>query len=168
MKQKLLILSVLFLSFSSYGQDIEGFGGSIGSPLGDAGDIYEYAIGVHGYWLMNVEDNIHAGIATGYNYFIAGDSDLEDVFENTSILNFGLSARYTFLENFSAGVEGGVAATNDLAMEWGIGYYVKPQVAYRIEIIEVSGFYQHLDIEDQNFPTIGIGISLVDFGWLEM
>jgi len=166
MKKVLLIaaLAVFGLGVSNAQEEGLKLGVTAGLPIGDAGDVSTFGIGLDVSYLWEVGDGFLVGATTGYQHFF-GDSGEESFmgisykfeYDDFQFIPLAASARYYFSDEFFAGADLGYAIGLNDGNDG--GFYYRPKVGYGFGNIAVHASYAGVSMDGFTFSYIGVGIE---------
>lgn len=160
MKKVILVAALALFGFSVNAQ--EGFkaGINLGLPVGDAGDLSGFSVGVDALYHWEVSETFHAGVATGFtNAFgktIEGDG-FEIEVDNVQFLPIAASGRFSASEEFKIGADLGYAVGINDGNDG--GFYYRPIVGYGVsEKVEINASYTGISLDGGTWSTINLGV----------
>ncbi len=161
--KKVLFIAVLVIGsiFSANAQGGFNVGVNFALPVGDAGDVSSFSIGLDLNYLFEVSELFDAGIATGYTHAIGkGEEFGIIIIENPDIdfIPFAGAARFNVSEDFVLGADIGYA----IGLTDGIdgGFYYRPLIGYNItDSIQINASYTGISLDGATWSTIGIGAT---------
>ena len=162
MKKLVLIISIIFASYSANAQFRAGVSGGI--PIGDSGDFSNFALLVDASYLFDVSQVIQVGPTIGYSHsFLDSDFDLDDI----QFIPIAAAGRFKISDGFKFGIDLGYAIGVNDGNDGGL--YYSPRIQYSVsEVIDIVGAYRGVDIKG-NTPfyelrwdmfTVGIEIGI--------
>lgn len=126
-----------------------------GIPVGDAGDVSSFNLGLdlRGQYLFN--PNFAIGLASGYTHYFA-KSDFEDF----GIIPVAAFARYYFTKSgLFVGADLGYGFLSNVDNNDG-GLYLNPQFGYHNRDWNIYAFYQNTFAQnDTNLQSVGVGVT---------
>ncbi|WP_343486749.1 outer membrane beta-barrel protein [Allomuricauda sp. d1] len=144
----------------------EGFklGANVALPVGDAGDISSFSLGLDAKYHWEISDTFYAGVATGFtNAFgktetISEDGfELEVEFEDVQFLPIAASGKFNASEDFSIGADLGYAVGISDGNDG--GFYYRPGVGYKIGgNTELNLSYTGISLDGGTWSTIALGV----------
>ena len=159
--RKLVIIAV-FAVFGFSAQAQEGFkaGVNLGLPVGDAGDVSGFSIGLDVLYHWAVSDEFNAGIATGFTNAFGKSIDAGiasfDV-PDVQFIPVAASGRFSLTDEFSAGADLGYAIGINDGNDG--GFYYRPIVGYGVsDNVEVNLSYTGISIDGFTWSTINLGV----------
>lgn len=160
MKKVLLIAAFAFVSFGVQAQEGFKLGVYAQLPIGDAGDITSFGLGLDAAYMFEVSDSFDAGIATGFiNTFVK--KELTDLGADSAVQFIPIAAagRFSASEEFVIGADLGYALGINDGNDG--GFYYRPLVGYNIsEKTQLNVSYTGVSIKDadSSFSTINLGV----------
>jgi len=160
MKKLLLLAAVAMFGFTATAQNFSA-GVTAGLPIGDAGDLYTFNVGLDLNALWEVSDDFDAGVATGYNHSFGDEIDLGGFgaveVEDFQYIPLAGAARFNASEEFQIGADLGYAIA--LGDSDG-GFYYRPMVGYNVsENTQISASYRGVSANGGSFSTINLGVN---------
>jgi hypothetical protein len=126
-----------------------------GVPVGDAGDISSFNLGLdlRGQYLFN--PNFAIGVASGYSHYFGKDS-----FEDFGVIPVAGFVRYYFTpKGLFLGADLGYGFLTNIDNNEG-GLYVNPQIGYHNYDWNIYAFYQNTFAEnDVDLQNVGVGVT---------
>lgn len=160
MKKGIFLILVSVFAVQAYAQ--EGFkaGVNLGLPVGDAGDVSGFSIGLDAMYHWQVSDSFNAGVATGFTNAFGksidtgfGDIEIPDV----QFLPIAASGRFMPSEGFSIGADLGYAIGISDGNDG--GFYYRPIVGYAIATsTELNLSYTGISLDGGSWSTINLGV----------
>ncbi|WP_298902775.1 transporter [uncultured Psychroserpens sp.] len=153
--KKLMLLTVVavFGLTSGFAQSYSA-GVTVGLPIGDAGDLYTFNVGIDLDALWDISEEFEAGVATGYNHSVL-DSDLNG--DDFQYIPLAGAARYSASDDFVLGADLGYA----IAVGDGDGgFYYRPMVGYNVsENTQITASYRGISVDGGSFSTVNLGVN---------
>lgn len=161
MRKLVIIIALAVFGFNLSAQEGIKVGINLGLPVGDAGDVSSFSIGLDAAYLWAVSDEFNAGIATGFTNAFGksidtglGSIDIGDV----QFLPVAASGRFNASEMFRVGADLGYALGINDGNDG--GFYYRPLVGYAVsENIEVNLSYTGISADGGTWSTINLGVS---------
>lgn len=155
MKQLMIAAFAVFAFAQVNAQELKG-GISVGLPVGDFSDAYTLNITGDLSYLWDVAENFKAGAATGISYNL-GDSDFN--VDDAIFLPLAGAARYSFTDDFAAGVDLGYAIGISPSGNDG-GFYYAPRLQYSFsESLGLVLAYRGVSLDGGSFDTVTLGLE---------
>ena len=159
--KKVLIMAVLaFIGFSATAQDGLKLGAHLGLPVGDAGDLSGFSVGIDAQYLFETAGDFDLGVAAGFtNAFVKtlGDDSFSIEIDDIQFLPIAGVARYKASEEFSIGADLGYALGINDGNDG--GFYYRPTVGYSIsENVEINASYSGISLDGGSWSTINLGV----------
>ena len=156
--KKLLLVTVAIFAFatvSAQGQFKAGVFG--GLPIGDAGDLSTFTLGVDVSYLFEMSEDFDLGPAIGFsNSFLDDDFVGDDI----QFLPIAAAGRYSVSDKFTLGADLGYAVGVNEGNDG--GFYYSPRVQYGVsDAIDIVLAYRGVSADGGSFDVITLGI---DFG----
>lgn len=173
MKKLFLLVAIATLGMStSFAQGSFKVGANFALPIGDAGDVSTFSVGLDAAFLIAVSDKFEVGGATGFtNAFgdtfrvLGTDLDYDDV----QFVPIAAAARFLPTEKFYVGADLGYAIGINDGNDG--GFYYRPRVGYQInDLIGVNVSYTGISRGEESvngvvvapsstWSTIGAGVE---------
>jgi hypothetical protein len=140
----------------------EGFkaGINLGLPVGDAGDVSGFSIGVDALYHWAVADSFNAGVAAGFTNAFGKDIDtgLGTVeIPDVQFLPIAASGRFSASDEFVVGADLGYAIGISDGNDG--GFYYRPIVGYAVaESTEINLSYTGISLDGGTWSTINLGV----------
>tara|TARA_R110000796_G_scaffold35017_3_gene90203 strand:+ start:189278 stop:189757 length:480 start_codon:yes stop_codon:yes gene_type:complete len=155
MKKVVLVIVIVLFGFSVQAQEGFKLGANIGLPIGDAGDLSSFSIGLDVAYMFEVSDSFDAGIVSGFSHaFLKDGLDGEVQF-----LPIAASGRFKAADKFSIGADLGYAMGINDGNDG--GFYYRPIAGYNIsEKVQLNLSYTGISANDADFSwsTINLGV----------
>lgn len=154
-KLSFLLMMMIGLVFTNAqeGTNWLKLGAHAGIPVGDAGDVSSFALGIDGKYQFLTYNHFGIGVATGYSHFFQKDDN------NVSFGIVPLAAllRYYPTERFFLGADLGYGFLTGDAEDG--GFYYRPEIGYHDEKWNVFGFYQGVAADGFAPAQVGVGVN---------
>ncbi len=158
--KKVLVVALALIGFSMNAQEGFKLGANLGLPVGDAGDVSGFSVGLDAQYMFETAGEFDLGVATGFtNSFgkTIGDSTFSIEIEDVQFLPLAGVARYKASEEFSIGADLGYAVGINDGNDG--GFYYRPTVGYAVsEGIEVNASYTGISLDGGTWSTINLGV----------
>lgn len=158
MKKLFLVAAFALIGFGVQAQEGFKLGANVGIPVGDAGDITSFSLGLDVAYMFGVSDNFDVGVATGFtNAFVK--SELKDLGADSAVqfLPLAAAARFMASEDFSIGADLGYAIGINEGNDG--GFYYKPTVGYMVsEATQLNLSYAGVSLEGVSFSSVNLGV----------
>ncbi|MBC8754782.1 hypothetical protein H2O64_08875 [Kordia sp. YSTF-M3] len=156
MKKIILVAVVALFGFTMNAQNGDfkvGLNGAL--PIGDAGDVSSFSIGLDVAYLWDVSEKFDVGVASGFtNAFIKDEFEGAD---NVQFLPIAGAARYNVSSDFFLGADLGYAIGINDGNEG--GFYYRPKVGYNFsEKVGINLSYTGIS-NDGDWSTIALGVE---------
>lgn len=153
-------VAVFGFAFTANAQSFElGVNGAL--PIGDAGDVADFSIGIDAAALWDVAEDFDAGVATGFtNAFTNDITILGQTVEvdNVQFVPIAGAARYNVSSDFFLGADVGYAIGINDGNDG--GFYYRPKVGYDVsEKININLSYTGISRDGGSWDTIGLGVA---------
>ena len=143
-----------------YAQEGLKAGINLGIPVGDAGDISGFSIGLDAMYHWEVTNSFHAGIAGGFTNAFGksldtgfGSVEIEDV----QFLPIAASGRFLPSEEFKVGLDLGYAIGISDGNDGGL--YYRPIIGYAVTPgTEINFSYTGISLDGFTWSTINLGV----------
>jgi len=159
MKKVLIIAAVALVGFSVTAQDGLKIGANLGLPVGDAGDVSGFSIGIDAQYMFETAGEFDLGVAAGFtNAFgkTIGDSAFSIEIDDIQFLPIAGAARFNASEEVSIGADLGYALGINDGNDG--GFYYRPTVGYSIsENVEINASYSGISLDGGTWSTINLG-----------
>jgi len=155
---KKVLLIAVFAIFGLGTVHAQGFSGgaNIGLPVGDSSNGSSFSFGADVLYMFNADEDFTYGAASGYQYFL-GKSIGGVTLPSTSYLPIAGAARYALSDQFSAGVDLGLAFI--MSGGSGSGFYYKPMVVYNLnDTMKLNAYYSGVSVSNGSKSAVGVGI----------
>ncbi|MGB5435835.1 MAG: outer membrane beta-barrel protein [Maribacter sp.] len=160
MKKVVLVASLALIGFSMNAQDGFKLGANLGLPVGDAGDVSGFSVGLDAQYMFETAGEFDLGVATGFtNSFgkTIGDSTFSIEVDDVQFLPLAGVARYKASEEFSIGADLGYALGINDGNDG--GFYYRPTVGYAVsEGIEINASYTGISLDGGTWSTVNLGV----------
>ncbi len=159
MKKLLMIAAMAVFGFSNAQ---EGFkiGAHIGIPVGDAGDVSSFTLGLDGAYMWNVAPSFDLGVATGYSHFFGKSFDVPGgsiKADDFGFIPLAVAGKYRFSGSpVSLGLDLGYGFATKNNMDG--GFYFQPKVAYNFSQGELYLGYQGVS-NDYSVGAVNLGYN---------
>lgn len=158
MKNLILFFAIIFIGFSAYGQRFS-IGTNFGAPVSDAHDFYVFNSGIDAnYWF--VSDKFSAGIATGFEFFLANDLNItrnwDLTLKNASFVPVAFAGRVDVSSKFILGADVGYAigVGNDG------GFYYRPLIGFSLkDFLQLTLSYRGISVDGLSINAVTMGIN---------
>ena len=158
--KKVLVVALALIGFSMSAQDGFKLGANLGLPVGDAGDISGFSVGLDAQYMFETAGEFDLGVATGFtNSFgkTIGDSTFSIEVDDVQFLPLAGVARYKASEEFSIGTDLGYALGINDGNDG--GFYYRPTVGYAVsEGIEINASYTGISLDGGTWSTVNLGV----------
>jgi len=159
--KKLFLLGAFALFGAMNAQAGPQLGLNVGLPIGDAGDVYSFKVGVDVGYLWPVEESFNLGVATGYQAWFGktisyGMSDYK--VPTLSLVPIAASGQYRFTPEFSLGVDLGYGLLFQDGENDG-GFYYQPKAAYHFGANRVYLSYAGVSKDGNSISSINLGFT---------
>jgi hypothetical protein len=160
MKKSVFFIFLSILAVQVYAQEGLKAGINLGLPVGDAGDVSGFSIGLDAMYHWEVSEAFNAGIATGFTNAFGktidtgiGSFEVEDV----QFLPIAASGRFMPSEAFSVGLDLGYAIGISDGNDGGL--YYRPIVGYAVTTgTELNLSYTGISLDGATWSTINLGV----------
>lgn len=162
---KKLVLITMFAACSLGVTAQEGFraGINLAFPVGDAGEVSGFSLGIDALYHWAVTEDFNAGIATGFtNAFGKNiDSGIGSVeISDVQFLPIAASGRYNASDAFRVGIDLGYAIGISDGNDGGL--YYRPIAGIAVtEQTEVNLSYTGISLDGATWSTIALGVLFV-------
>ena len=162
MKKLVCIAALALFGLGVNAQEGLKVGINLGLPVGDAGDVSSFSIGLDAYYHWAVSDDFNAGVATGFTNAFGksidaggfGSIDIPDV----QFLPIAASGRFNASDMISVGADVGYALGISDGNDG--GFYYRPMVGYGVsDNVEVNLSYTGISLDGATWSTINLGVS---------
>ena len=162
MKKVLFIAAFLVAGVSMQAQEGASAGVNLGLPIGDAGDVSGFSIGVDFNYLWSAAESFDAGVAVGFTNAFGktidtpiGSFEVEDV----QFLPLAAAGRFHLSEDFSLGADLGYALGISDGNDG--GFYYRPMVGYSLsEKLGLTFSYTGISLDGGSWDTLNLGLML--------
>lgn len=160
MKKILLAVAMVATSFVANAQDGQfNLGANVALPVGNAGDLSSFAIGVEANYLFELSDEFKLGPSVGYMNYFGKDQTFDTGFgtvtvegANVGVMPIAAAARYNVSEDFVLGADLGVGI--GVSNSSGSDFYYRPLIGYNVsENVMLQASYNGMD----GFSSFGVG-----------
>ena len=160
MKKLLLAAVVGLFAFSATAQNFSA-GVHVGLPIGDAGDLYTFNVGIDVDALWEVSDDFDAGVATGYSHSFGDEIDLGSFgaieVDDFQYIPLAGAARFNASDDFQIGADLGYAIA---VGEGDGGFYYRPMLGYNVgENTQITASYRGISVDGGSFSTVNLGVN---------
>ncbi len=164
MKKLLLVAVVAVFGLTNMNAQNFGAGITLGLPIGDAGDLYTFNVGLDLNYMWEVSDSFEAGVASGYNHsfgdetsFSFGDATITADVDDFQYIPLAAAGRFNASEEFQVGADLGYA----IAVGDGDGgFYYRPMVGYSVsDNTQITVSYRGISVDGGSFSTINAGVN---------
>ncbi len=160
MKKIILVAAVALFGFTMNAQDFKvGLNGAL--PIGDAGDIATFSIGLDVAYLWEVSEKFDAGVASGFTSAFGDEVTILGTtveFDDVQFLPIAGAARYNVSSDFFLGADLGYAVGINDGNDG--GFYYRPKVGYNFsEKVSVNLSYTGIAVDGGSWDTIGLGVE---------
>jgi opacity protein-like surface antigen len=154
-------VAVFAFAFSANAQDGKfEVGVNAALPIGDAGDLYTFSIGIDAAYMWNVSEQFDAGVATGFTNAFGDEVSILGITveaEDAQFIPLAGSARYNVSSDFFLGADLGYAIGINDGNDG--GFYYRPKVGYNVsEKVSLNLSYTGIAVDGGSFDTIGLGV----------
>ena len=160
MKKVVLIAALALIGLSVNAQEGLKIGANLGLPVGDAGDVSGFSIGLDAQYMFETAGEFDLGVATGFtNAFgkTLGDSNFSIEIDDIQFLPLAGVARYKASEEISIGADLGYALGINDGNDG--GFYYRPTVAYTVsEGVEINASYTGISLDGGSWTAINLGV----------
>ncbi|MCW5517507.1 outer membrane beta-barrel protein [Muriicola sp. Z0-33] len=161
MRKLVIIAALAVFGFSANAQEGLKAGINLGLPVGDAGDVSGFSIGLDVWYHWAVSDDFNAGVATGFSNAFGksvdigiGSIDVPDV----QFIPVAASGRFNASDEFTIGADLGYAVGLNDGNDG--GFYYRPIVGYGVsDNIELSLSYTGISLDGATWSTINLGVN---------
>jgi hypothetical protein len=158
--KKVLVVALALIGFSMNAQEGFKLGANLGLPVGDAGDVSGFSVGLDAQYIFETAGEFDLGVATGFtNSFgkTIGDSTFSIEIDDVQFLPLAGVARYKASEEFSIGTDLGYALGINDGNDG--GFYYRPTVGYAVsEGIEINASYTGISLDGGTWSTVNLGV----------
>lgn len=161
--KKILFTVAAVLGFAAVSHAQEGFkvGANAALPIGDAGDLSTFSVGLDVAYLFEVSDAFYLGAATGFTNAFGEEVDFGFAtveVEDVQFVPVAAAARYYFADSFYGGADLGYAFGITEGMDG--GFYYRPKVGYNFsDLVGVNVSYTGVSLEGGSWDTVGLGVE---------
>lgn len=150
---------MIFAGHSANAQFSAGVYGAL--PIGDAGDLSSFGLGVDLTYLFEVGDTFGVGPTAGIAHFFTddvetpiGNVEIDDV----TFLPIALAGRFNVSDAFTLGADlgygVGINEDNDG------GFYYAPRIAYSVsDLIDIAFTYRGVSQDGSTWSWLGLGLE---------
>lgn len=160
MKKVVLVVALALIGFSLHAQDGLRLGANLGLPVGDAGDVSGFSIGLDAQYMFETAGEFDLGVATGFtNAFgkTIGDGTFSVEVDDVQFLPLAGVARFSASEEVSVGVDLGYAVGISDGNDG--GFYYRPTVGYDVsDNVEINASYTGISLDGGTWSTINLGV----------
>ena len=154
MKKLVLMAVVALFGFTATAQGF-GAGVNVGLPIGDAGDVASFNIGVDLNYLWEVSEDFAAGVTAGYSHNILKSEF--DAFDDVQFVPIAVRGAYSasdFTIGADIGYGVGINAGNDGGFLWA------PRVGDGIsDSTDIVLSYNNISQDGSTWSTINLGVN---------
>lgn len=159
MKKLLMIALISLFGYQANAQFSAGVWG--GLPIGDAGDIATFSLGVDLTYLFEVSEQFAVGPTTGFSHSFGDsvDTGFGTVdFDDVQFLPVGAAARYSISDAFSLGADLGYAVGINDGNDG--GFYYAPKAQYSVsELIDIVFAYRNVSVTGGTWSILSLGLE---------
>jgi len=158
--RKLVIMAALAVFGLSV--NAQGFkaGVNLGLPIGDAGDVSGFSVGLDVLHHWSVSDDFSAGVATGFTNAFGKNIDVGiGSFEvpDVQFIPVAASGRFNASDEFSVGADLGYAVGINDGNDG--GFYYRPIVGYGVsDNVELNLSYTGISLNGGTWSTTNLGV----------
>ncbi|MCX7550444.1 outer membrane beta-barrel protein [Xanthomarina sp. F2636L] len=166
MKKLFLTAAIAIFGFSFMNAQ-GGFkvGANFALPVGDAGDVSSFSIGLDAAYFVEVSEQFLVGGATGFTNAFGKTETLSafgysfDVdYDDVQFLPVAAAARFLATEKFYVGADLGYAIGISDGNDG--GFYYRPRVGYNFtDMIGANFSYTGISLDGGDWSTIGLGVE---------
>lgn len=163
MKKLLLVaaIAVFGMGVSNAQDGSFGIGLRAAVPIGDAGDLASFGVGLEAMYMHSLSDEFMVGGSLGYTTYFTDDVEILGAtveVDDVAFLPINLKAVYSFGDSgFGLGADVGYAVGMDDGNDGGLLY--EPKVVFNTETLMFSLGYQGIAVEDNSWDSIQIGAA---------
>jgi len=140
-------------------------GANFALPVGDAGDVSSFSIGLDAAYLIEVSDKFSVGGATGFtNAFGKTESinifgySVEVDYDDVQFIPVAAAARFNATDALYVGADLGYAIGINDGNDG--GFYYRPRVGYSFtDMIGANISYTGVSLDGGDWSTIGLGVE---------
>ncbi|WP_298427488.1 hypothetical protein [uncultured Kordia sp.] len=160
MKKIILVAVVALFGFTMNAQEFKaGINGAL--PIGDAGDVADFSIGLDLAYLWNVGESFDVGVASGFTTAFTKDITVlgnKVSVDDVQFLPIAGAARYNVSEDFFFGADLGYAVGINDGNDGGL--YYRPKIGYNLtEKFSLNLSYTGIARDGNTWDTIGLGVE---------
>jgi hypothetical protein len=156
MKKLFLFAAVAVFGFTMNAQEFK-IGAFAGLPIGDADEVYSLTFGADVSALWEVSEGFQAGATVGLSASTV-KSDFSDFVDTAMFLPISASGRYSFSDEFAAGLDLGYAVGISDGNDG--GFYYAPRLQYGIsESLDIVAAYRAVSVDGGSFNSITLGVE---------
>ncbi|MBT8315171.1 MAG: outer membrane beta-barrel protein [Maribacter sp.] len=160
MKKVVLVAALALVGLTVSAQDGLKLGANLGLPVGDAGDVSGFSIGLDAHYMFETAGEFDLGVAAGFtNAFgkTIGDGNFSVEVDDVQFLPLAGVARFSASEEISVGVDLGYAVGISDGNDG--GFYYRPTVGYAVsDNIEINASYTGISLDGGTWSTINLGV----------
>ena len=162
MKKTVLVFALLLSGLAVQAQEGFNLGINFGLPVGDAGEISSFSLGIDANYLWNVADSFDAGVATGFTNAFGKSEEILGIdveFDDVQFLPLAAAGRYHVTDRFRVGADLGYAVGLNDGNDG--GFYYRPMVGYGItDRIEANLSYTGISLDGITWSTVVLGFMV--------
>lgn len=164
-KNRLVLLILFFgVNFSVNAQDIR-LGVHGGFPIGDAGDVSSFNLGVDAsVYFFDINEKVSLGVSTGYTRFFGKDDNVGGIdveYDDFAYIPISAAARGLFGANqniFYTAILGYAVGLDDADG----GFLYGAKLGWTNSTVDVYAFYRGID-DEITVNTLGVGVAFKVF-----
>ncbi len=161
---KKLLFMAAFAAFglsTTFAQGSFKVGVNFALPIGDAGDVSSFSLGLDAAYLIEISEKFEVGGATGFTNAFGKTESLSSFDLNYDYVQFipvAVAARFNATDKFYVGADLGYAiGITDLYYD---GFYYHPRVGYSFtDMIGANVSYTGISADGGDWSTIGLGVE---------
>ena len=161
MRKLALIVCLAFFGLTTFAQDEIKGGIHFGLPVGDAGDITTFNLGLEFTYLFEISEEVQVGPLIAYSHSfgdsidtILGPIDIDDV----TFLPIAATGHYNFTDAFWFGLDLGYAIGLNSGNDG--GFYYSPRFAYGVtDRIDILAAFRGISVDGGSFDVISLGVD---------
>ncbi|OUR99011.1 hypothetical protein A9Q86_13150 [Flavobacteriales bacterium 33_180_T64] len=159
MKKLILLAAIAVFGLTNVSAQNFSAGVNVGLPIGDAGDLYSFNVGLDVNALWEVSDDFQAGIASGYSHLFGDEINGFDV-DDFQYVPLAGAVRFNISDVFQIGTDVGYA----IAVSDGDGgFYYRPMIGYDVaENTQINVSLRSISEEEEGSlfsVTVGVDIG---------
>tara|TARA_R110002012_G_scaffold206357_1_gene376114 strand:- start:27528 stop:28037 length:510 start_codon:yes stop_codon:yes gene_type:complete len=165
---KKLLFMAAFAAFglsTTFAQGSFKVGVNFALPIGDAGDVSSFSLGLDAAYLIEISEKFEVGGATGFtNAFGKTESlsvlgfEVESDFEDVQFIPVAAAARFNATGKLYLGADVGYAIGINDGNDG--GFYYRPRVGYSFtDMIGANVSYTGISADGGDWSTIGLGVE---------